>query len=381
MRHTLNAFFVLVPFHFWTVVFFVFGTMVGSFLNVCIYRMPRGESVVRPPSHCPECQYSIPWYLNIPLITWLALRGRCANCRLPISPRYIIVEFFTGLAFAGCWLALGPQDPLVAVVYCLVLAGFIAATFIDLEHLIIPDEITIGGTVVGLLCSAAVPALHHASNPARGLEASFWGMAAGAGIIYAIVRGGKLVFGRQKLKLDPGTKLIFTETGIELPGETVPFEDLFYRKSDQIVCHGKTIELPDRCYFNALVKLSPSKLSIGEETYNPEDVSRMEIVTDQIVIPREAMGLGDVKFMAAIGSFLGWPAVLFSLMASALIGSAFGITTILLRRKEWSSRIPYGPYIALAAVIWMFLPFTLQVAWKNQILIFLLLISGRLPPM
>ena len=76
------------PFHFWTVTAFVFGSIVGSFLNVCIHRMPIGESIVSPPSHCPHCRYSIPWYLNIPLFTWLWLGGRCANCKAPISPRY-----------------------------------------------------------------------------------------------------------------------------------------------------------------------------------------------------------------------------------------------------------------------------------------------------
>jgi leader peptidase (prepilin peptidase)/N-methyltransferase len=88
-----------VPFHFWSAIFFIFGSVVGSFLNVCIYRMPRGLSVIRPASHCPACGYAIPWYLNIPLVTWVWLRGRCANCRAPISARYFVVELVTGLAF------------------------------------------------------------------------------------------------------------------------------------------------------------------------------------------------------------------------------------------------------------------------------------------
>ena len=87
--------------------FFVFGCIVGSFLNVCIHRLPLGMSIVTPPSHCPHCKYSIPWYLNIPLVTWLALRGRCKNCGAPISPRYFMVELLTGVAFLGCWLAFG----------------------------------------------------------------------------------------------------------------------------------------------------------------------------------------------------------------------------------------------------------------------------------
>ena len=135
-----------VPFHFWTLVFFAFGCIVGSFLNVCIYRMPLDLSVVSPPSHCPKCKYAIPFYLNIPLVTWLTLRGCCKNCGLPISPRYFIVELFTGLMFMACWLRFGADSPLHALIYALVMAGLITATFIDFEHFIIPDEITLGGS-------------------------------------------------------------------------------------------------------------------------------------------------------------------------------------------------------------------------------------------
>src|SRR4051812_8439816 len=149
-----------VPFQFWSGVMFLFGSMVGSFLNVCIHRMPREESVISPPSHCPHCKYSIPWFLNIPLLTWLFLRGKCANCAAPISVRYFLVELLTGFVFLGSWLRFGATSPILALVYCLVLAAFIVATFIDLEHIIIPDEITLGGTVVGFLCSLAVPSLH-----------------------------------------------------------------------------------------------------------------------------------------------------------------------------------------------------------------------------
>src|SRR5438067_1326814 len=152
-----------VPFHFWSVVFFLFGCIVGSFLNVCIYRLPLGQSVVSPPSHCPHCQYSIPWYLNVPLFTWLYLRGKCKNCGAPISVRYFLVELLTAVAFLGCWLAFGRQSAGVAVVYCIFLAGLIAATFIDFEHFIIPDEITFGGMVVGVLLSVLVPQLHEGS--------------------------------------------------------------------------------------------------------------------------------------------------------------------------------------------------------------------------
>ena len=93
---------------------------------------------------------------------------------------------------------------------------------------------------------------------------------------------------------------------------------------------------------------------MGEDSFKPDEVPHLEVVTDEIVVPREAMGLGDVKFMGAIGAFLGWQAVIFSLMISAMIGATVGITLIALRKSEWSSRLPYGPYIALAATIWVF---------------------------
>src|SRR4026209_1995 len=136
-----------VPFHFWTGVFFVFGCITGSFLNVCIHRMPLGQSIVSPPSHCPHCKYSIPWFLNIPLLTWLSLRGKCKNCGAQISIRYFLVELLTGLAFLSCWLSFGRASIAIPLVYALFLAGRIVATFIDFEHFIIPDEITIGGMV------------------------------------------------------------------------------------------------------------------------------------------------------------------------------------------------------------------------------------------
>src|SRR5208337_3387695 len=181
----------LVPFHFWSLVFFAFGCIVGSFLNVCIYRMPLDLSVVTPPSHCPHCKYAIPFYLNIPLVTWLWLGGKCKNCGAPISPRYFIVELLTGAAFLSCWLKFGDVNyPLpslaLALVYAIFLAGLICATFIDFEYFIIPDEVTLGGIVVGFAASFILPSLHDAKTPGEGMVQSLLGAAIGAGVIYGI---------------------------------------------------------------------------------------------------------------------------------------------------------------------------------------------------
>ena len=344
----------VVPFHFWSLVFFSFGCIVGSFLNVCIYRMPLDLSVVSPPSHCPHCKYAIPFYLNVPLLTWLSLRGQCKNCGAPISPRYFIVELLTGVAFLACCLAFGHSAPWVALVYCLFLAGLITATFIDFEHFIIPDEITFGGAAVGFLISVFLPQLHGTQRWSESAVLSLAGVAAGAGIVYAVLRLGKLLFGRQKVKLDGEAKIIFTETALCLPGQEIPYEEIFYRKSDTIVLEARTVELIDRSYRDVKLWLSPHRLKIGDEEIDPETVPHLEAVCSEVVLPREAMGLGDVKFMAAIGAFTGWQGAVFSLMASSLIGSVVGIILILLRKREWSSRMPYGPYIAAAAVIWIF---------------------------
>ena len=355
----LNAMFdsqnwAAVPFHFWSVVFFVFGSMVGSFLNVCIHRLPLEQSIVSPPSHCPHCRYSIPWYLNIPLVTWLYLGGKCRNCGAPISIRYFLVELLTAVTFLGCWLAFGHQSVWLALVYAGFLAGLIVATFIDFEHFIIPDEITIGGMVAGFICSFLLPGLHGETSLSGALRQSLLGMGAGAGIIYLLLRGGKLLFGRQKVALPADTKIVFSETAIHLPDKEIPYDEVFYRRSDAITFQARTLELVDRGYQNVRVRLTPDRLRIGEEELNPEQVPHLEAVCAEIVLPREAMGLGDVKFMAAIGAFLGWKAVVFSLMLSSMIGSVVGVTLILLRRREWSSRLPYGPYIALAAATWIF---------------------------
>ena len=343
-----------VPFHFWSAAFFVFGCVVGSFLNVCIYRLPLGQSIVSPPSHCPHCQYSIPWYLNIPLVTWLMLRGKCRNCGAPISFRYFVVELLTASLFLGCWLVFGQQGVALALVYCLFLGGLIVASFIDAEYIIIPDQITLGGIGVGFLCSLFLPALHEATGPTDSLKQCLIGIGFGSGLIYLILRLGKLFLGRQRLRLSSDAKVVFTETAVVLPEKEIPYEELFYRRSDVIALDARMVEMVDRCYRNVMVRLTPEKLQIGDDEFDPEQVLHLEAVTGEILLPREAMGLGDVKFMGAIGAFLGWQAVAFSLMVSAMIGGIMGLTLIALNRKEWSSRIPYGPYIAVAATIWIF---------------------------
>src|SRR5438477_7785351 len=141
--------------HLFDVFAFVLGACVGSFVNVCIYRLPLNLSVNQPRrSFCPSCKTQIPWHQNLPLVSWLVLRGRCAHCGARIALRYFAVELLTALFFLIVWKAFPWQ---IAIAYWVFIAVVIAATFIDFEHLIFPDELTIDGTFTGLLASTAAP--------------------------------------------------------------------------------------------------------------------------------------------------------------------------------------------------------------------------------
>src|SRR5688572_9585573 len=142
----------LVPLRVWVVVAFTFGLIVGSFLNVVIHRLPRDESIVHPSSHCPLCQTPVRWYDNVPLLSYLWLRGRCRGCSAPISLRYPLVELLTGFLFAAVALRFGPVP--MTVVGCAFAAALVATAAIDFDHQIIPDEISLGGLAVALV---AVP--------------------------------------------------------------------------------------------------------------------------------------------------------------------------------------------------------------------------------
>ena len=151
----LHAFDLAFPW-FWPLIVFVFGACIGSFLNVCIHRIPAGESVVTPGSHC-ACGAPIRWYDNIPILSWFLLRGRARCCGRPFSFRYPFVEALTAVLFLACWQLFPPAKAACGMVLC---AALIAATFIDVDHMIIPEAFTLGLGVVGLLLSLAVPALH-----------------------------------------------------------------------------------------------------------------------------------------------------------------------------------------------------------------------------
>jgi len=239
----------------------LFGACVGSFLNVCIYRIPKDLSIVRPGSRCPACGGAIAWYDNIPILSWLALRARCRQCGAPISPRYVVVETLV----AALWAALAwrygwsPMFWLGAVA----VAGLTLATFVDLDEMYIPDRVSLGGIVVGLVAAWLWPELHDVDRRWVAVGRSAFGAAVGAGTLWGLAWIGERIFGQ------------------------------------------------------------------------------------------EAMGMGDVKLMGAIGACFGWSAVLFTFLTSSFAGAAVGLSLVALRRRELRSAIPFGPFLAFGATLWL----------------------------
>jgi len=230
------------------------GAIIGSFLNVCIHRLPRRESIIWPPSRCPACAGPIAPQDNLPIIGYLLLAGRCRRCRAPISLQYPLIELANAIGYALILWRFGPRWE--ALVYGLLFSALLVVAGIDVSHQIIPNAITIPGIAVGLVASATVLPI--------GLLESLVGVMVGGGILWFLAWISPYVFGR------------------------------------------------------------------------------------------EGMGLGDVKLMAMVGAFLGWKPSLVAIMLGAIVGSIVGVSLMSLGIIERKDPIPFGPFLALGAVISLF---------------------------
>jgi leader peptidase (prepilin peptidase)/N-methyltransferase len=230
------------------------GLCIGSFLNVCIYRLPQDVSIVRPGSACPVCNTPIRWYDNLPVISFLVLRGHCRRCHTAISIRYPLVELLTGLFAVVVALRFGFTWS--SLIYFIFIAALLVITFIDIDHRIIPDLISLPGIPLGFAASFALPALTWSD--------SLLGILLGGGSLLVVASGYRLLTGN------------------------------------------------------------------------------------------EGMGGGDIKLLAMIGAFLGWKGVLLTIMASSLIGTLVGILLMIRARKGMKLAIPFGPFLAIGAIIYLF---------------------------
>lgn len=334
----------------------VLGAVIGSFLNACIHRMPRGIPLSNPRrSFCPSCQRSIPWYENLPVVSWILLRGRCRGCGAPISIRYLVVEAITAAAFFFAWQRFGLP---LAPAYWVFLALLIAATFIDIEHFIIPDEITWGGTLLGLALSPILPELMATSSRGMAFLRSLGGAALGFGLLWGIVELGKLAFGKKRHKFESAEAFTWQREGekitLQIGEESLPWEDIFSRESDELVMECEACVIDGRESAEKILRFRHNSLTLGGEKKSLEDFTAISGRAPAVTIPREAMGFGDVKFIAAIGAFLGWQAVIFSIAAASIVGSMAALAGILLARDRSGARVPFGPFLALGAALWLF---------------------------
>ena len=176
---------------------FIFGAALGSFLNVCIYRLPRNESLIYPPSHCVHCNHSIRWFDNIPFIGFLALRGRCRFCARPISIRYMVVEFIMAVLFVLFYALFGLTAKFFA--YSVLASALVASSFIDLEHQIIPDVISIPGIFTGVILCVLFPSVIGKAERLAAFYYSVFGVLAGGGSIYALGLMGELIFKKEAM--------------------------------------------------------------------------------------------------------------------------------------------------------------------------------------
>ncbi len=169
---------------YWLALIFILGLCLGSFLNVCVYRIPLGKSVVWPPSSCPNCNSYIKWYDNIPVISWFLLHAKCRSCKLPVSVVYPVIELLTGFFFLTIWLIYGFSW--FTPIYMLAVFGLLLGTFIDLEHMILPDRLTIGGMILFPMLSVLFPPLQGETAWLSGLKDSLIGLAAGFGSLWLV---------------------------------------------------------------------------------------------------------------------------------------------------------------------------------------------------
>lgn len=268
------------------VVSFLFGTVFGSFLNVCIYRIPREESIAFPPSHCTVCGSKIKFYNNIPILSYLLLGGKCADCKSEISPVYPFVEILSGLLLLLTVYRFGIT--LQTLFYALFIFSLLVITFIDLEHMIIPNIISLPGIVVGLIFNALITDWPYSRELIEGAATSLGGF---FGLLNEI-------------------PLLNSVFGAVLGGGVLLLIAFVY----------------------------------------------------EVIRKREGMGMGDVKLLAMIGAFIGVQGVVFVIFLSSVLGTVVGISIILYKRGDFKYALPFGPFLSIASVIYVFTGgFSLQI--------------------
>ncbi len=349
-----------------TVSAFLFGACVGSFLNVAIYRLPRGMSVNHPKrSFCPVCKKDIPWYRNIPLLTWLIQRGKCAECSCRIPFRYFGVELLTACIFLWmwCWFSF---SPLLAIYYMLMMSLLIVVVFVDAELMLIPLPVTWLGTGLGLIGGMFIQHHLRADGWLDGLKSSGIGFLVGFGSLWAVVILGKMAFGRKNLAFeslvdwslrepkepegDAGEGESQEELCFVIDGEAYGWSDLFYRESDRLIIEGRDFRVDGKKIDSKELVIKGDRIEVNGKMAMIEDLKSLSGKAKRVVIPREAMGMGDVYLMGMLGACLGWQSIIFIIFVACL----FSLVLALLGRMGFGQQLPFGPSLVFGAVCWIF---------------------------
>jgi len=265
------------------------------------------------------------------------------------------VELLTALLFLAIWQGFSWQ---MAVAYWIFASFLIAGTFIDFEHFIIPDRVTIGGMIAGFVASLAVPALMDTNSRLAAGIRSVLAATLGYVVLLIVLEAGKIAFGKKRIRFDAPTPFIWTkrddDADFVVGTEQTLWSDHFARERDRLLLQCDETKIDNHTYGSVTLDFHYDRVGVEGNVLVLDHVTEISGVARELQIPREAMGRGDLKFLAAIGAFLGWRAVLFSLFAGSLLGSIVGLIALVVGKRVWSAKLPFGPYLAFGALTWIF---------------------------
>lgn len=335
----------------------LFGACVGSFLNVVIYRMPRGMSVNEPRrSFCPQCKAPIPWYLNLPVISYLILRGRTACCGRHYTARYCVVELVCALLFAAIGWYFCTDDIITQVLLCVWMAAMLACFCIDWEQMVVLPPLTLIAAGSGVGVSLLSPWFcGEGTEPLQGLMSSLSGAFGGFLLFRLVALAGKFFFGRKQQAYDAPQEWVLRQAAdgedVELliGNERLLWSDLFMESSNRFTLQAGTESSHETGAGELQFTVDSLTLPDGT-TLSLEEHDELRGTCRGYSSRKEAMGSGDAWLALAIGALCGWQGVVFALVG----GSFIGIGAAIVARIGRGTPMPFGPALIAAACIWLF---------------------------
>jgi len=337
--------------------FGLFGACVGSFLNVVIYRMPRGLSVNEPRrSFCPQCKAPIPWYLNLPVLSYLMLRGRTACCGRHYTARYCVVELVCALLFAAIAWYFCTDDIITQVLLCVWVAAMLACFCIDWEQMVVLPSLTLIAAAAGVGVSLLSPWFSgEGIEPLQGLMSSLSGAFGGFLLFRLVALTGKFFFGRRQQAFDAPQEWLLRQAAdgedVELlvGGERLLWSDLFMESSNRFTLLAGTESSHESGAGELVFTVDSLTLPDGTKL-SLEEHDELRGTCRGYAARKEAMGSGDAWLALAIGALCGWQGVVFALVG----GSFIGIGAAVVARIGRGTPMPFGPALIAAACIWLF---------------------------